>query len=369
VLDPVIEKLHLAQMPEFAAGNRGGDATLRDWVESKLLKSLEIEAGKGGSQLIYVTASAHDSALAANIANSVAETYIEQQARRTSGPANDRAARYTEELADLKAKVVSAQEALTRFRTSTGAVDLDARIDVDMGLLDSLEHRLLDVRNAQRSNQAKAGASQDVSSAVLASDSVRQLRTEEASLNARMAKLRTEFGPNHPQVVELQSQIEANAASLAGAIANYSRAATSEMAVSGNEATSLEKAVGAQRAKVLQQQKYRDQGAKYRLEVEAAQTVYKRALDGYDQIMFASTGNNSNIGLMTRARIPVKAASPNPIKNMALGTFAGIFLGFAGMFAFELARRRVRCRDDMERTFGVRVLTEFTSIKSLPVAA
>jgi uncharacterized protein involved in exopolysaccharide biosynthesis len=369
VLDPVIERLQLGSDPEFAAGNRGGDATIRDWVEGKLRKNLDIEQGQGGSQLIYVTASANSAAKAADIANMVAVVYTEQLNERVSGPASERAKRYSEELADLKKKVEVAQDAVTKFRAHTGTIDLDAKVDLDMDTLTNLEHRLLDTRNALRSNEAHATGNQNVSANVLASSTVQKLREEEARLRSKMAQLRTEFGPNHPQVVELQSQIDANDASLSAALKTYSSAVSSDIVVGSNEVASLERAVEAQRQKVLEGRKFRDEGAKYELELESAQAVYKRALDGYDQIMFASTGHLANVNLASRARAPVKAEKPNAIKNMAIGAFLGLLLGIGGPFLFEMLNRRVRCRDDVERLFGIPVLTEFSPLLPPPAAA
>ncbi len=60
------------------------------------------------------------------------------------------------------------------------------------------------------------------------------------------------------------------------------------------------------RAKLLGLNKLQDEGTKYELELESAQSVYKRALDGYDQIMFASAGHVANIGIASAAIPPAK---------------------------------------------------------------
>lgn len=362
VLDEVIRRLNLAADPAYSSGNRGGEATLRSWVESRLLKNLDIEPGRGGSQLIYITAWAHRSDLAADIANAIADIFVEQEFERMNGPATDRAKRYTEELADLKKKVAAAQEAVTQFRRRTGAIDLDTKADLDMDSLSALEHRLLEARNSLRSNVAHSAGSQDSSAAVQGSNLVSNLREEGAKLKAKLAQLRTTLGPNHPQIIELQSQIAANDASLKSAIGTYSSAASSDILASRTEVGELERAVEGQRQKVLLSRQFRDEGAKYQLELESAQSVYKRALDGYDQIMFASTGHFSNITIASRARPALKADEPKAVKNLLLGALIGLALGVAGPFAFELLHRRVRCRDDVERDLGIPILTEFQSI-------
>jgi uncharacterized protein involved in exopolysaccharide biosynthesis len=365
VLDAVIDRLNLVKDPGYAAGNKGGDATLHEWVEAQLRKNIEIDQGRAGAQLIYITASANNSVQAADIANAVAEVFTEQQDSRTNGPTSERAKRYEEELAELKRKVTLAQTAADQFRNRSGTIDLDAKVDVDMDSLTNLERRLQEVRNAMRASQAQGAGTADVSAPVMASATVRTLREEDARLRSRMAQLRATLGPNHPQVQELQSQIDANNRSLNAALATYSSAASSDIVVSRNEVAALEKAVAEQRQKVLEGRRYRDEGAKYQLELESAQAAYKRALDGYDQIMFV---HSTNISIASRARPPVKADKPNAIKNMVIGVILGLGLGILCPFAYELLHRRVRCRDDVERDFGIPILTEFQAVAAARVS-
>jgi uncharacterized protein involved in exopolysaccharide biosynthesis len=127
----------------------------------------------------------------------------------------------------------------------------------------------------------------------------------------------------------------------------------------------LQQAVDQQRAKVLAVTSVQDEGNKYTLELESAKSVYKRALDGYDQIMFASAGHYTFVGMVSRAVEPIKSAKPNKIKLLALDIVAGLLVGVAGPLGYELfLNRRVRCRDDMERAFRVPVLIELAPLGS-----
>jgi polysaccharide biosynthesis transport protein len=99
------------------------------------------------------------------------------------------------------------------------------------------------------------------------------------------------------------------------------------------------------------------------LELESAQSVYKRALDGYDQIMFASGGHIANIGVVSVAVPPQKTTKPNKVKLLMMGVMAGIAIGLLAPLIYELlVNRRIRCRDDFERDFALPVLMEFDRI-------
>jgi len=117
---------------------------------------------------------------------------------------------------------------------------------------------------------------------------------------------------------------------------------------------------------VLATRKLQDEGAKLLLELESAQSVYKRALDGYDKIVAASVGQYSNVSFAGRARPPVKPSKPNKLKLLAAATIGGLLLGLIAPLSYELlVNRRIRCRDDVERALGIPVIGEFSFTPTL----
>lgn len=363
VLDGVVKRLSLNQIPEFVRGVKDNDPTQHDVVLDKLRANLDVEPGRMGSQLVYITATASNATLSADIANAIADSFLEQHSNDTTGPSEERAKRYGEELDHLKQKVIDAQTALTDFRKSAGADYLDSKSDLESDLLSALEHRLLDARNALRSNQARADDTRGMTTSTLTSAQMSSLREEGNKLEAAMAQLKTVYGPNHPEVIALQSKIAANKAALTANQSALSKATTSDIQVNYSEVDSLEKAVAAKRGKVAQIRAYKDREVKYVLEFESAQSVYKKALDGFDQQKFAASGQNSQIRIGSRARVPVTASKPKLLKFLAIGIFGGLVLALVVPFLMELPRRRIRCRDDIVRDMKIPLLIEITSVK------
>jgi len=370
VLLPVIDKLNLTQDKNYAAGYTGDGSTLRDWVRENLVKSLDIQLGAFGSQLIQVNASARNPTLAAQIANTLADLYLTQQRERVSGPASERAKRYAMELAELKNKVRSAQDQVTAFRQRTGVTDTTAKnASVEQALLGMLEGKLQDAENARRSAEVKAMSTQNANTAT-GSVAVQTLKALLNTQQTQLAQLRTTYGVQHPKVLELENQIHAAQRNLDAELHGVTSANTSELAAAQELEAKMRAAVEEQRKKVLGVNKLQDDGMKFELELESAQSVYKRALDGYDQIMFASGGHVANIGVVSRAVPPQKAAKPNKLKLLILGVMCGIGVGVLAPLIYELLiNRRIRCRDDFERDFDLPVLMEFEPILSLRSAA
>ena len=359
VLLAVVDRLKLTQNKDYARGYGGDTGTLREWVAKKLSKNLAIYQGQLGSQLIYVTYSANNPMEAARVANTVAEVYKEQDYLRSTGPPGERTKRYAEQLNELKSKVDHAQKQVTAFHQRNDLIDEGNKTNVDVVLLATLEGRLLEAQNARRAAEARASGDQSVNDQVLSSTLVQSLKTQLATQESRLAQLNTTYAPQHPDVMELQAQITATRHSLASVLQSYSANALAAVSMARRLEQNLRQAVAEQRAKVLAKGRLHDEAAKYLLELESTQTVYKRALEGYDQIMFASGGHYTNVSFVSRATPPVKASKPKILTGLLLGVMAAGVLGLGVPLGYELFNRRVRCRDDIERHHGIPVLVEF----------
>jgi succinoglycan biosynthesis transport protein ExoP len=360
VLLAVVDRLKLTQYADYARGYREEAGTLRDWVAGKLVKKLVISPSQIGSQLIYVTYSANDAKLAAQVPNTIAEVYKEQERERAAGPPGERARRYTLQLQDLKEKVDLAQRKVTAFHDRSGVIEDGNQTNVDMNMLGSLESRLLEAQNARRVAEARTLEDPAVSDQALASTGIQAVKSQLAAQELRLAQLNRTYTPNHPDIQEAKLQVENSQRALATSSAAYGANATSALKMAQRLESKLQRAVADQRANVLTLGRLRDESAKYQLEFQSAQEVYKRALDGYDQIMFAAAdGPYTNVDVVSRATPPMIASAPKLLTGSLLGCIAAAILGLGLPLVYELFNRKVRCRDDLERHHGVPVLVEF----------
>jgi len=359
----VVDRLKLTENKDYRSGYRGGGpASLRDYVQRKLAKNLTAYQGQAGSHLIYITAQADSPELAALIANTVTDVYKEQEFLRSTNPAVERAQRYAAQLRQLSTKVEQAQEKYTGFHQRHALLATeDGRAEAEMATLADLEEQLLDAQRTRRAAEARAAGDLRSTDEVMASTSVQSLKTQLATQEAKLAELLTTLGPRHPQVVELNSQIAASERQLNREIDNHSQNAAHGVKAARELEQKLQRAVDAQREKVLAISQLYDQSAKYRLDLESARAVYKRALDGYDQVMFASLGNYTNVDVVSRATPPVRSSKPRYEVFILLGVLLAAGAALVLPLLYELSHRRVRCRDDFERDNGVPVLVEFDS--------
>jgi polysaccharide biosynthesis transport protein len=294
VLLPVIQRLDLMADKDFTAGFSGSTEALRESVQKKLALAVEVQRGTGG-QLLYVSASARSAAQAADIANAVAEVYIDQDRRRLNDPAGERAQRYSEELAELREKTSAAQDKVTAFRKENGIGDMNsASTGTEVQALDTLHQRLLDTQNLRRSLEAKRSGEPS------STDQIAGSTVLDAQL-AQLAQLSSTYGPQHPKVRELNAQIALTRQSLANANHALSANADTELARTRELEHKYLQAVAEQESKVLKLRQAQDEGSKLVLELESAKSVYKQALDGFDQIMFQAVASHTNVSVVSRA--------------------------------------------------------------------
>ena len=358
VLLAVIDKLGLANDPEFAPKVSNGLATPTDLAEKSLRSNLTIEQGKG-IELLYVTATSKDRNKAAAIANAVVDAYESRERDRIRNPKSGRAFEYSEQLNELKGKVGVTQANMAEFRQRTGLSDVTAQNDVETQALNGLEQQLLVAQNQRREVESKNIGDQSVSTSVLTSTLIQNLKNQLATLESQLAQMSATLGPQHPKVLELQSQITATRRSLTQEVQTFRSGSSADVDSARQVEGKMQRAVDAQRSKLVTVRKLQDEGQKLQLELESAQTVYKRALDGYDQILFASAS------VVTRAKAPIESTKPPKMLLLGVGIVVGILLGVLGPLCFELFfNRRLRCRDDVERDFRIPVLAEFDRIAS-----
>ena len=363
MLLPVIEELQLQKDRQFSGGYVGDPKSLNDIVLANLRSALSVKQGTG-SQLLYVSASAHTPELAANIANAVAGEYLKQSRERINAPSIERAERYSAQLAELKDKVDAAEAKVTEFRDKYGMSDLKdgGNNDTEGAALADLQNQLRKAQDARLQLNARIGNASGENAATLDGQEVIGLRDKLASLEGQMTEARATLGPRHPRILQLQSEIDATRSELeSGANTSLSRAS--------DLVNKYQAAVDEERDRLLNRRKLQDEGNKLLLEQQLAKDNYAQALRGQDQVQFQSTGDYKDVTLVSRAEPPVRPAKPNKMKLFMMAIVASFGLAVGGPFAFELLLdRRIRCRDDLERGFRIVTLAQFGRMSPAPTA-
>lgn len=361
VLLAVVDKLGWDRDPDYASSSDGVERNRQRIAERVLAKNLKVVAGSKDSHLVDLSYAAKTPELAARVANVIAETYIETLSSSSAEPADKRSKAYTEQLDGLRQAVDDAQAKVTAFRNQNGLIELDQTVDAEGKYLLDLNTRLVETQAAERLGQlrmseSRRGAASDT--AVLDSPVVQKLKEQLLELESRFAEVSRTLGPNHPDYRALQAEIAVARSRLASETGVYSQSIRQQAGISRSDAAELRAEIAEQREKVLKVRALQEQGAGLRRALEAAKSIYDKALQSYDQVVLGGVRRLPSVGVITEAVAPLNASKPIIRVNLILGLIGGLVCGLIGSFLWELAHRRVRCVDDLERELRLPLLAE-----------
>lgn len=373
VLLPVIDRLGWVGKPEFAKGYVASrDGELRQYLMEKVLAEKLSVAPYKDSRLISISWQGKNPAEVARAVNTIAETYAELHLKRSLEPAQARAREYAEQLESLRKAVDAAQAKVSAFRERSGLIDLDAKVDIEAQSLLDLNQRRLQLQEESRSaalrrqeyeRQRRANGAGEANIEFLGNSYIQNLKTQLSGQEARLAELSKTLGPRHPEYVAVATEIASLRARLGRESELFQDSVRGDAARASGGAAGVAEAAAAQRERLLETRRLQEEGASLLRELEAAKTVYDRAVQGYETVLRSSATKYSNVSVVSTAPVPTKPIKPKARVNLILGLLAGGLLAMAGCLGWELLHRRIRCAEDMEREMAESVLAELGTLK------
>ena len=334
-------------------------------------KSFAVEVVRG-SRLIRVSASASDPALAAKMANTLSEGYIQERAEELSG-------RNTQLLTWLKSRVderarelTSADQAVASYRKQTDLIEMGKEADAARrtptterlaGMLNELnaatasraqaELRLKHIRELRISPESIASATE-----IMGSELIRSLRGREAAARQRAADLRATFGPKYPAVIAAEGEVNELQARLNAESMRILDSATHDYEQASVLVTRLEREVAEQKARAgteqLDRVKLRDLEREAVVKSELQASLLRRINEAADK----ASWQEPMIRLASRAFSPEKPVFPDKRLMVPLGLIGSI--SAACLLGIVLEARRKQCAFvdpiELEQTTGTRVI-------------
>ncbi|WP_394155131.1 GumC family protein [Loktanella salsilacus] len=351
-------------MPD-AAGDTSGTLSAQDarnLVIWQLRRNLSIFQS-GISYVITVSMSAHDPALAARIANAVADQYIEDQ---LAGKllATQRAIDWLDNrLVELEGALRTAEDAVVEFR-ALQIRDQGGNVQGVAQQLSQLNAAVVDARNERAAAEARLTQAQrllnengpEAAAAALNTPRLTSLDTEMADLERRRAQLATRMGPQHPDMLAVDlalndlkrdrvAAIDTGIKELESALA---QARARQNAVSDDIKGTLQRQLDLSRTSVRLSQLERS--------ASATRQVYESFLNRFQETTQQLEFQRPDARIITEAQPPLSPARPRKKLIIVVALFLGGILGVATCFAKEAMDRSIRQPKQLERLTGTKVL-------------
>jgi uncharacterized protein involved in exopolysaccharide biosynthesis len=172
---------------------------------------------------------------------------------------------------------------------------------------------------------------------------------------ARLGQAANTMGTNHPDYQRAQSEVDSLHKKLADEIKTVASVINNNLKIMQSREKELRDSVAAQKSKLLELNRHRDEHGVLLKEVDNAQHAYEAASQRYTQTNLESQTNQTNIAVLSPAIPPLSPSFPKLHLNVALSLLVGTMLGVGFALMRELLDRRVRGAEDLAEAVGVPV--------------
>src|SRR5947209_6556415 len=370
VLRPVAEKYKLLEEERQLPADKTKSNTVED--APILLKKLKVTRPPN-TYLLLISYRSPNPQLAADTANAVAQSYIENTYNIRFRASAGLSTFMEKQLEELKAKMEKSSAALAQFEREVGVINPEEKTSIISARLLQLN---TEYTNAQADRVRKEAAYQSVKSGTLEAaqvstqgEALKKIGERLNEAQEKFADIKTRFGSNHPEykkaaalVNELQSQLNSSRQNIGGRVEVEYREALDREAM-------LQKSVLATKAEFDHLNSRSVQYQTIKREAEADRKFYEDLLRKIKEAGINSGFQNSSIRLADSARPGLKPVSPNIKLNLLLALLFSTILAVGGAVISDMLDNTVRDPEYIQRALNTEVLGMLPEVKPKRIAA
>ncbi|NHZ36396.1 MULTISPECIES: chain length determinant protein EpsF [Massilia] len=358
----VVDQLKMAENPTVVEQFKkatGGRGTVRDWLADLLLHKLDVVPSRESS-VVEINFKGADPQFVASVANAFAEEYQKLSIELKVEPMKKAAAYFNEQTKMLRGNVEAAQSRLSKYQQDNGIVSVDNRLDVESNRLNDLSAQLVAAQGQAMEANSRQGMAQGARGAdspdVASNPLVQNLKVQLAGAESRLAEAGQRLGVNHPQYLSIKAEVDKINANLSSQQRSASSSVGNNAAILQQREGAVRAALAAQKAKVLELNRSRDELGVLVKDVESAQRAFDATSQRFSQTRIEGASEQSDIAVLNPATAPLGASGPRVMLNTMLSAFLGVMLGLGFALLTEMIDRRVRSETDMAEVLQMPVL-------------
>ncbi len=364
----VIREMHLDTNPAFAgkmSTGSTGDPNVKDLDGATETRLVHAFAGSLDVQIVPRTRnidvhfSSPNPKLAAQVANTIVKTFIEENFRTKYESVMQTSDWLSSQLTDLQVKVEQSQEKLVRYQKEHDIFGLDEKQNVVTSKLEEINRELTTAQNDRMQKEATYQLARTGDPAILVQPGfgalLPKLAEQESDLKVQSAKLSLQYGPSYPRVVELNTQLKEVRSEMAAEEQRILERIKGEYSAAVERESMLQAAFEEQKKEANQLNESSVQYNLLKRDAEVNRQLYEGLLQRLKEAGVAAGLRSGNIRIIDAAEIPTSPWKPNKRRDVMVGTFLGLLFGVGMAFVLEHLDRSVRSTDQVE-TLGLSVL-------------
>jgi polysaccharide biosynthesis transport protein len=356
----VIRKMGLDRNPDFNAKSHTEavptDPLQLTPAESATLRAFHTRlrvAHDPNSHVITVSVTAHDPKLAADITNTLMQTFVDRTLKMRHDAIASSRAWLQAQLNDVRAQAEQSNRELADFQKRTGVADIDETRNSYGDLMTELNRQTTQVQSERiqlESYLQKAGG-EGVDSLPQVRDNpvVQRLTQNLAEVRAQLSQNLVIYGMNHPNTKKLQNQ----AAELEKQLSIQKKEALAQLRMSYDAARARERLMTAQKQEAGKTASDMAEYNNLKKQAQAQTTLYNTLLGKIEEAGIAAASQSSRIRIVDFARILDQPTRPHRLPYLAFGLVAGLIGGVVLAFIREKVDSRLHTPQDIRDWTGI----------------
>jgi polysaccharide biosynthesis transport protein len=357
VAERVVDMLGLEKDPKAVEDWKkatGGRGAIKAWLASDLQAGLDVKPARE-SNIINLAWTGSSPQQAAKVADAFAQAYLDTALAIKTDPAKKYASWFDDQLKTARERLEQAQGRLTAYQQKTGVISADG-VDMETQRLNELASQLTMVQGQLTDVANKRKASASAVSETMSSPLINSLKADIARQEARIQEASANMGAQHPQMIRMQDELRAMRSRLSAETGSIGSSINTAYEVGRARERELQGAVAAQRARVMEFNRDRDELSVLHKEVDTAQKAYEAVAERASQSNLQALTNQTNVQRLATAVVPLEATGPTAKVALGLAAVVALLLALAGALLAELLTRRVRSADDLSLAAGLPIL-------------
>ncbi len=358
IIERVVNELHLFDQ-EISSQNQEN-------IIGSISQAIDV-AQVPGTYLIKVVAKRNSPENAIELANTMADVYIEYNLQTKLSSARKTLVWLNEQIVDLRSKVQDAYTALSDYQNRNQILSLEMAPEVQAAKLAELnnvytrarqerieaETRLVELRKLERQGiDSEDGLAMTLNNPIL-----ENLRSEIVTAEIERANLLQSYKERHPKVKQTDVKIQTLRQNLATSITTLFKKLEADASVLRAKEATLADARAKFKNEAIEINAKRLEYSKLKGEVSSTEELYNLLFRQLKETSITGNLERNNIRILEPARTASDITEPLKREQiLAFGAIIGLLLGIGLAFLFEYFDKTIKNPEDAEHYLGLPVL-------------
>jgi capsular exopolysaccharide synthesis family protein len=325
-----------------------------------IIKNVDLKTGR--NDLMKITFRAYNPAVAATMANGIAEAFIEHNIDIHVKPFRDAADWLSARLEESKAKVEESEKTLQKYREAKGVVTFESKENILNQKLEEMVTELGETEAKRQESEIKYNQIRSVIDRpellatvpdIMNNLVIQSLRTEELNLKRHLSELSDKFGPRHPQIQQVTSQIQDIEKNIIIEARKMLNAAKADYEVLKSREASLRSSLNQQNQEVLALSRNAIDFNVIAGEAGMNKQFYELLLKKLQEASLSSGISVSEVQIVDYGIAPKSPIRPKRMLNIILGIIVGIFGGIGAAFFTDYMDNTIKTAEDVDKNLTV----------------